>query len=110
MSASELLASLESRGVRVWADRERIHLDADRGVLSDADRDAVKLIKPAMLALLTRPAMGTLRCPRTVWGVRLTACPYHSCGERLERLGASNIYYCPKDGNYFELVPEEIGE
>lgn len=107
MTASEVLRSLEARGIKVWADGDKVQLTAERGLITDQDRDAIKSVKPSMLALLTRPAMGTIRCPRTVRGSRLVDCPFHTCGEKVERLRTSQIYECKKCGNYFELMPME---
>lgn len=103
MTASQLLDSLNMRGVKVWADGETVRMDGEPGVLRDADREAVRAIKPQMLALLSRPPLGSIRCPRTVWGTVLRECPHHTCGANVQRLRMTDVYFCEKCETYFEL-------
>jgi hypothetical protein len=109
MNASALLADLQSRGVKVWPDGDRIHLDAPRGVLSDADRDAVKAIKAQMLALLTRPALGSIRRPLSVRGRKLERCPFDGCAGAIAS-HQTNLKLCTACGWYFELLPPVEGQ
>lgn len=51
MTAAELLASIEARGVRVAPRGESLAV-APAGVLQDAEREALRARKPAILALL----------------------------------------------------------
>ncbi len=52
MSATELLASLQQRGVLLCVDGDRLRVDAPTGVLSAADRAALAAHKADLLALL----------------------------------------------------------
>jgi hypothetical protein len=109
MSASALLANLEGRGVKVWADGDRIKMRAADGVITDADRDQVKAIKAELLALLNRPRLGTLRCPIPIRKrSRPTNCPWDDCGGLLSN--HSNLYWCTKCESWFELLPPPEGE
>lgn len=51
MNVVELLADLESRNVLLTVVGGDLHYDAPSGVLSDADIDALKIAKPALLGL-----------------------------------------------------------
>jgi hypothetical protein len=56
MNAERLLATLTARGVELHAAGDRIHYRAPVGVLTDADREALRQCKPELLELLTAPA------------------------------------------------------
>jgi hypothetical protein len=88
MNARRCLADLAARGVLVAPDGDLLDIDAPMGVLTDADRAALREHKPIMLELLGAPCLdcgGSLpvghlyRCqPCTVaawWHVYQTAPP-----------------------------------
>ena len=52
MSAPELLATLQARGVALSVNGERLAFDAPAGVLCEVDQLALKEHKPALIALL----------------------------------------------------------
>ncbi|RMF98834.1 MAG: amino acid adenylation domain-containing protein, partial [Gammaproteobacteria bacterium] len=53
MTASELLAELEAAGVELWADGEQLHYRAPAGALSSERLQALRELKPQLLAALT---------------------------------------------------------
>ena len=55
MTATELLSHLESLGVQLLADGERLRVNAARGQLTDDLKAAIASRKPELLALLGRP-------------------------------------------------------
>lgn len=109
MTASELLTNLQQRGVLVETDGAGVRLTALPGVLTDSDRAAVREHKPALLALLTRPPLGSFRRPLAVRGRRLAECPFDGCAGAVTQLKESTARLCGKCGWYFELLPPEVG-
>lgn len=52
MTLIELLSSLRAHDIRVWADGERLHYSASRGVLTPHIRDQLAKNKSALIAFL----------------------------------------------------------
>jgi len=105
MTAPDLLHNLQQRGVAIQVTAGQLSLSADVGVLTDADKAALKEHKPALIDLLTRPAHGSINDPMVVHGSRLTACPWPACGGEVAARG--DIYLCLTCNWYFRLVPME---
>ena len=70
MRAAALLAALEARGVRLMAVGQTLRVDAPRGVLTTADREALLAHKAAVLAALRAEAS---RASTTEMSASLTA-------------------------------------
>lgn len=71
MTPLELLSDLEDRGVRLQAAGDWITFEAPRGVLQDAEREALRAHKAAVLALLrgrqARGVAGVDRAKFALW-------------------------------------------
>jgi hypothetical protein len=52
MTAAAILTDLTTRGVRIWADADRLKLDAPTGILTDDDKTRLAEHKPELLELL----------------------------------------------------------
>jgi hypothetical protein len=55
MSVADLLGDLNRRGVRLAVAEGKVRLDGPAGVITEADRQAVRDHKPALVALLEGP-------------------------------------------------------
>jgi thioesterase domain-containing protein/acyl carrier protein len=55
----QLLAELFRRGVKVWADGDRLHVRAPRGALTQELRDALAAQKPEILSSVSAASIGT---------------------------------------------------
>lgn len=53
---SALLAKLTSRGIRIEADGDRLHVRARRGTVTPADLDEIRTHRDELVAALTAPA------------------------------------------------------
>jgi len=93
MSAPALLEDLRARGVNLSANASKLLYDAPPGVLTDADRAALRTHKAELLALLspavnvTSKAHGRHRAPKEQFcheSLPITTCP--ACGGRRWRL------------------------
>jgi hypothetical protein len=87
MDAAELVNRLRARGARLEVDGETLVV-SPRSVLTEADRQAIRAMKPAILALLTRAAppqsdpavvLAEVREARRAW--------WGACFEAAEALG-----------------------
>lgn len=76
MNAQQILDDLTARGVRIWAEADRLKLDAPVGVVTAEDKAKLTAAKPELIAVLTQPgtcpkchALATLqqREPLTFW-------------------------------------------
>lgn len=105
MTAGEVLNTLGARGIRLEPDGDKIRMSAPSGVLTSEDQTLVKTLKPQIYALLTRPALGSIRRPLTVRGRRLDRCPFHGCDGAVNQ--HSSLKLCGKCGWYFQLLPME---
>ena len=56
MTATALLDELHTKGVHLTVEGERVAVDAPKGVLTDALRQAIRQHKKALRALLAQPA------------------------------------------------------
>src|SRR5262245_28392859 len=56
MTAQAILDDLTARGVRVWAEADRLKLDAPAGILTDEDKANLAAAKPELLAVLAPKA------------------------------------------------------
>ena len=61
MTAQAILSDLATRGIRVWAESDRLKLDAPIGVLTDEDKAKLAAHKSELLNALTTFPPGT--CP-----------------------------------------------
>lgn len=77
-AASELLAALERRGIRLRVEGERLAYEAPAGTLRDGDRKALLTHKAAVLGLLRE------RQARTVEGVDWSRVSLHQLDRVLE--------------------------
>lgn len=57
MNASELLTSLYSHNVNVWAENEKLKIDAPKGALSDEMKDQLRAHKAEIIEHLKMLAM-----------------------------------------------------
>lgn len=86
MTATALLADLLSRGVGLSADGDRLHVDAPKGVLTDADVAALHQHKPQILAILSArfcpwcDALVKSKAISAVSGLPLFWCYIEGCG------------------------------
>ena len=62
MSAQLILDDLAARGVRIWAESNRLKLDAPVGVLTAEDKAKLAELKPALLAVLRSETKTCLDC------------------------------------------------
>ncbi|MDC0717534.1 non-ribosomal peptide synthetase [Nannocystis bainbridge] len=68
MSTATLIGGLVERGVRLWADGEQLRLRAEPGVVTPADREALRAAKAEVLALLAgRVATPMSSVQRRLW-------------------------------------------
>ena len=65
MSTAEFLATLRERGVRLWAEDDRLKCDAPPGALDNALREQLVVRKQELLSLMTG-AEATLGAPRSL--------------------------------------------
>lgn len=108
MTASEVLKSLEERGIHLEPDGDKITLSAPlKGMITPADRQAVAQWKPQIMAILTRAPLGSIRRPLTVRGSKLNGCPFDGCAGEINHHEKSNLKLCGDCGWYFELLPME---
>jgi TubC N-terminal docking domain len=66
MTVVELINVLQANGIRLKAQREQLAVDAPRGMITEAIRQAIRQHKPALLALLQHQP------PRNAGGFPLT--------------------------------------
>jgi amino acid adenylation domain-containing protein/non-ribosomal peptide synthase protein (TIGR01720 family) len=59
VNAPQLLAELERRGIRLWAEAGKLRYDAPKGALDDALRGEVKALRDDLLTLLDGSGSGT---------------------------------------------------
>ncbi|WP_170135544.1 non-ribosomal peptide synthetase [Nannocystis exedens] len=68
MSAATLVGGLVERGLRLWAEGEQLRLRAEPGVVTPADREALRVAKAEVLALLAgRVATPMSSVQRRLW-------------------------------------------
>lgn len=67
MNAEAIIQDLTTRGVRVWAEADKLKLDAPVGILTDEDKAKLVAAKPELLAALSRPGV----CPKCRQGMNL---------------------------------------
>jgi hypothetical protein len=86
MSAvAELVDALRGRGVRLWADGDRVHFDAPAHALGDQDRAMIAERKAEVLALLV--AEGFTAGDPTLWDrLLIAAADVGDLATRLERV------------------------
>jgi hypothetical protein len=65
VNALSLFRGLEARGVILEAQGEQLKVDAPAGVLTEADRSALKDLKPKLLEVLLRPAASAQEAPES---------------------------------------------
>lgn len=105
MTATEVLDNLRHRGVTVQVEAGLIKMTAAPGVITDADRAAVKEAKSDIIRILTPPPHGSINWPMAVHAHRLTACPWDSCRGRV--VTHRDLHLCLKCRWWFQLVPME---
>lgn len=95
MTATALLTDLTSRGVRLWAESDRLKVDAPRGTLTTDDKTMLAEHKAELLALLSEPE------PPRKSGRQLAAkllarheCP-DGCGALVLQDRALDVWFCP---------------
>jgi hypothetical protein len=83
-AAVDLVAALRARGVRLWADGDRVRFDAPTRVLADQDRAAITERKAEVLALLA--AEGFTAGDPALWDrLLIAAADVGDLATRLER-------------------------
>ncbi|MDX2032640.1 MAG: hypothetical protein SF339_18335 [Blastocatellia bacterium] len=104
MTAIDLLADFQGRGVRFRPDGEHIEIIAPAGALTDDDVATLRANKAEILAYLTRAAAGTIRNPHVVRARKMPReCIFDGCEGELTRRG--DLYYCAACGWHFERRP-----
>ena len=108
MTASALLTQLESAGVALEVDGANLRVSAPAGALTAAVRGSIAAVKGELIALLTRPATGTVNSPHRVYGERMMMeCWFiDACDGRLIR--KLDLYCCGKCQHWFRYMgPKE---
>jgi hypothetical protein len=82
VTAAELIADLEVRGVRLMAVGQTLRVDAPRGVLTAADRRELLAQKPALLAELRAKASRATTAPDGIWADGVPDGPCGFCGHQ----------------------------
>lgn len=82
MTPAALIADLEARGVRLTAVGPRLRVDAPRGVLTAADRQALVQQKPAVLAALRAEGSRASTATDENWGDGVPDGPCGLCGHQ----------------------------
>ena len=65
-AAGDLLNDLRQRGVKLSANGDQLVIDAPHGTLTNDDVDALRQLKPLLLAML-KNRMAPHRCDRADW-------------------------------------------
>ena len=106
-AATEILADLRHRGIRIRADGERLHLKAPPGAVSAGDRDALARHKGEMLAQLEREDR--------LLGFSLTEFERSGCSLEVDVPGLNQtLWFVPRDadaevGGLLGVVSREPG-
>jgi TubC N-terminal docking domain len=82
MTPAALMAGLAARGVRLTALGHALRVDAPRGVLTAADREALVAHKPAVLAALRAEASRTTATAVETWADGVPDGPCGLCGHQ----------------------------
>ena len=100
-AATEILADLRHRKVRVRAVGDRLRLKAPPGVLSPGDRDALSSHKTEMLAQLERE--------NRLLGFSLTDFEQSGCPLEIDVPGlGQTLWFVPRDGDAGALLAEGV--
>ncbi|MDX2040504.1 MAG: hypothetical protein SF097_04605 [Acidobacteriota bacterium] len=92
MTAQAILHDLTTRGVRVWAESDRLKLDAPVGVVTEQDKQVLTAWKPELIGLLrphTKPAREVV-----AELIALSHCP-DGCGKLTLQDEARDVWFCP---------------
>jgi hypothetical protein len=105
MTASAILTNLAARGVRVWAEADRLKFDAPLGILTNTDKELLAAHKLELLVAL-RPERGGVNWPFIIRANKPpTICFFDQCRDRLFREG--DLLRCRRCNSYFRHLPLE---
>ncbi len=104
MTATDVLNHLKSAGVSVEVSGAGLQLQAPAGVLTAAIKAEVAAVKGELIALLTRPRLGSAARPFRVFGGMTPECFFNEVcdGRMLRKL---DLYCCSKCNCWFREAP-----